>query len=93
MGIGDFNGDGEIDILWRYYGTGDYQGLNVIWYMNGEGIVDESVFSQITDTELEDRRDGRLQRGRADGHPVAVLRDGGLPGLNGIWYMNGRSIS
>jgi len=27
-GTGDFNGDGETDILWRYYGTSAYQGLN-----------------------------------------------------------------
>ena len=34
-GTGDFNGDGQTDILWRYYGTTAYQGLNDIWYMNG----------------------------------------------------------
>ena len=34
-GVGDFNGDGETDILWRYYGTGPAQGYNVLWYMNG----------------------------------------------------------
>jgi len=33
--IGDFNGDGKTDILWRYYGTGWAQGYNVLWYMNG----------------------------------------------------------
>ncbi|MCK7462051.1 MAG: VCBS repeat-containing protein [Sphingobacterium sp.] len=31
-GTGDFNGDQQTDILWRYYGAGSYQGLNVIWY-------------------------------------------------------------
>ena len=30
----DFNGDGQEDILWRYYGAGGYQGLNVAWLMN-----------------------------------------------------------
>ncbi len=30
----DFNGDGQEDILWRYYGGGAYQGLNVVWFMN-----------------------------------------------------------
>ena len=33
----DFNGDGQEDILWRYQGSGDYQGLNVIWLMNQTG--------------------------------------------------------
>ena len=48
-GTGDFNGDGQTDILWRYYGTGAYQGLNDIWYMNGTAFVSEEVFSLIPD--------------------------------------------
>ena len=31
-GTGDYNNDGNVDILWRYNGAG---GTNVIWYMNG----------------------------------------------------------
>lgn len=31
-GTGDYDGDGYVDILWRYNGGGGY---NVIWYMNG----------------------------------------------------------
>jgi hypothetical protein len=31
-GTGDYNNDGRVDILWRYYGAG---GSNVIWYMDG----------------------------------------------------------
>jgi hypothetical protein len=49
-GTGDFDADGNMDILWRYYGTGPYQGLNVIWYMNGTTFVSEEVFSQVLDT-------------------------------------------
>ena len=30
----DLNGDGQEDLLWRYYGGGAYQGLNLVWYMN-----------------------------------------------------------
>jgi hypothetical protein len=30
VGIGDFNGDGKSDILWR-----DSTGTEVIWFMNG----------------------------------------------------------
>jgi hypothetical protein len=34
----DFNGDGQEDILWRYYGSGGY---NYVWYMgtSGSGIA------------------------------------------------------
>ena len=38
-GADDFNGDGNTDILWRNYGSGELQGWNCIWYMNGEGIT------------------------------------------------------
>jgi hypothetical protein len=34
-GTGDFNGDGNVDILWRYYGSGGY---NCVWFMSG-GII------------------------------------------------------
>ena len=34
-GAGDFDGDANVDILWRNQGDGTYQGLNVIWYMTG----------------------------------------------------------
>jgi hypothetical protein len=30
----DFNGDGEEDLLWRYYGP---EGYNVVWYMGSSG--------------------------------------------------------
>lgn len=30
----DFNGDGQEDILWRYYGSG---GLNVVWFLGDAG--------------------------------------------------------
>jgi hypothetical protein len=32
MGTGDYNKDGNVDILWRYNGAAGY---NYIWYMNG----------------------------------------------------------
>ena len=79
-GTGDFNGDAKTDILWRYYGTGGYQGLNDIWFMDGTTFIGENVFSQIADTNWRIARDGGLQRGRRDRYPVAVLRDGRLPG-------------
>jgi hypothetical protein len=32
--IADFDGDGQEDILWRYQGSGAYQGWNVVWLLN-----------------------------------------------------------
>jgi hypothetical protein len=38
-GAGDFNMDGNTDILWRNYGVGQYSGWNCIWHMNGDAIL------------------------------------------------------
>jgi hypothetical protein len=54
-GTGDFNGDGQTDILWRNYGTGPNQGMNHIWLMNGSVVTGEVPFSQVL-VDLEDRR-------------------------------------
>ncbi len=87
-GTGDFNGDGETDILWRYYGTGAYQGLNVIWYMNDAQMMGETVFSQVLDTDWRIEGTGDFN---ADGETDILWRyygTGGYQGLNDIWFMN-----
>ncbi len=35
VGFGDFNSDGQSDLLWRNFGTGD----NTMWLMNGTTIA------------------------------------------------------
>ena len=79
-GTGDFDRDGDLDILWRYYGTGDYQGLNVLWYMNGTAFESETVFSQISDTSWEIAGTGDFDN---DGYVDILWRyygTGALPG-------------
>ncbi len=92
-GTGDFNGDLQTDILWRYYGTGPYQGLNDIWYMNGTTYLSENVFSAVTDTDWRivgtDDFNGDLQ--------IDILwrnyGTGPNQGLNVVWFMNGATLS
>ena len=91
-GTGDFNGDGQTDILWRYYGTGAYQGLNVIWYMNGDQQADETVFSQVLDTDWRIEGTGDFN---GDGQTDILWRyygTGDYQGLNDIWFMNGSTF-
>ena len=91
-GTGDFNGDGQTDILWRYYGAGDYQGLNDIWFMNSSTFISESVFSQIMDTAWQIGGTGDFNN---DGHIDILWRYYGTAayqGLNDIWYMNGTAF-
>jgi hypothetical protein len=87
-GTGDFNGDSETDILWRYYGTGAYQGLNVVWFMNDAVFTGESVFSQVLDTDWKIAGTGDFN---ADGETDILWRNHGTgpyQGLNVIWFMN-----
>jgi hypothetical protein len=91
-GTGDFDRDGDLDILWRYYGTGDYQGLNVLWYMNGTAFESETVFSQISDTSWEIAGTGDFNN---DGYVDILWRyygTGAYQGMNDIWYMNGTTF-
>ena len=45
-GTGDFNGDGNVDILWRHY----LYGGNAVWYMNGITTIGTENLNTITDT-------------------------------------------
>ena len=45
-GTGDYNSDGNIDILWRYNGAGGY---NVIWYMNGVAWSESAELLPVPD--------------------------------------------
>ncbi len=42
--IADFNGDDNLDLLWRYHGTGADQGKNAIWLMDNRGQFVRSEF-------------------------------------------------
>ena len=81
QGVGDFNGDGKADILWRHT-----SGLVGIWLMNGTSIV--GMGSGQRRAGPDDPRGRGLQRGRQGRHPVAAHS-----GLVDIWLMNGTAIS
>jgi hypothetical protein len=92
VGTGDFDGDSDTDILWRYYGTGTYQGLNVIWYMNGTSYT-EVVFSQVLDTNWKIAGAADFD---GDSDMDLLWRyhgTGAYQGLNLIWYMSGTSYA
>ena len=92
-GTGDFNNDGQTDILWRYYGAGPYQGLNDIWYMNGTTFLSESVFSQVIDTDWRIAGTGDFN---GDGQTDILWRNYGTgpnQGMNHIWLMNGSVVT
>ena len=92
-GIGDFDGDGRADLLWRYYATGAGSGTTIIWYMDGSTIIGQDRPYLISDTDW--RIDG-IGDFDGDGKADIVWRyygTGAGSGTTIIWYMDGATIT
>jgi hypothetical protein len=81
VGTGDFNADGNVDILWRDYSLG----YNVIWYMEGVTWIGNEWLPAVTDTNWKIEAIGDFD---GDGKVDILWRDYSL-GYNVIWYMEG----
>ena len=91
-GAGDFDGDGNTDILWRYYGVGQGQGTTIIWYMNGTTVTGQGYPVQVSDTDWRIDRTGDFN---GDGKTDILWRyygSGGGQGTAIIWCMDGANI-
>ena len=85
VGTGDFNQDGNIDILWRNYFSGD----NVIWNMKGTSHDNGITLEKQTDLNQRIVGTGDFN---GDGK-IDILWRNAATGTNSIWLMNGTSIS
>ena len=81
VGTGDFNRDGNVDILWRYNGPGGY---NVIWYMNGTNWAGTVDLSGVSDLNWQIVGTGDFN---LDGDVDILWRYNGTGGYNHVWYM------
>src|SRR6267378_1219906 len=85
QGIGDFDGDGRADILWRNLATGE----NNIYLMNGWTIASQGSLNVVTDQAWQVKGIGDFDGdGKAD-----ILWRNSRTGENGIWLMNGPTIA
>jgi hypothetical protein len=84
-GVGDFNGDGRPDILWRNSSTGE----NYVYFMNGVSIVNEGYLRTVADTSWEVKGIGDFD---GDGNADILWRNA-TSGENYAYLMNGVSIA
>ena len=83
VGVGDFNGNGQSDIVWRNANTGE----NVVWYMNGTTWT--GLFSYIaTVNPATGWNIAGVGDFTGDGKPDILWRNANT-GENVIWHMNG----
>jgi uncharacterized delta-60 repeat protein len=84
-GVGDFNGDGKADILWRNNASGQ----NYVYLMNGTAIASEGYIRTVADQNWKVAGVGDLD---GDGKVDIVWRNGAT-GENYLYLMNGTSIA
>ncbi|HOW86788.1 MAG TPA: carboxypeptidase regulatory-like domain-containing protein [Candidatus Aminicenantes bacterium] len=86
VGTGDFNKDGNVDILWRYNGAG---GRVRVWYMNNIAIVAGADLNAVPDLSWQIVGTGDFDK---DGNVDILWRYNGTGGRDRVWYMNGIAI-
>src|SRR5213078_403445 len=85
QGIGDFDGDGKADLLWRNTSTGE----NYIYLMNGLTIARPGSINSLSDQAWQVQGIGDF-----DGDVKAdILWRNAVTGENYIWLMNGLSTA
>lgn len=82
VGIADFNGDGQKDLLWQSNTTG----LLALWYLQGANVSSTTLTnpSTVSDTSWKVAGVGDFN---SDGHPD-IFWQNITSGLIGVWYMN-----
>jgi hypothetical protein len=83
-GIGDFDGDGKADVLWRNSSTGE----NYVYLMNGKDIAGEGYLRTVADLNWRVAGVGDLD---GDGKADIVWRNTST-GENYLYPMNGLAI-
>ncbi|MBF0458858.1 MAG: VCBS repeat-containing protein [Nitrospirae bacterium] len=84
VGVGDFNGDGNTDILWR----DTINGTNYVWLMNGTSYSSGLALPSLTGNTWIVSGVGDFDKdGKAD-----ILWRNISTGENVIWLMNGAAI-
>jgi len=81
---GDFNGDGNPDVVWRNTTTGE----NELWYLQNTTLVGAAVLPTVADTAWQIVAVADLN---ANGKPDLVWRNS-VTGYNVIWLLDGATF-
>lgn len=81
--LGDFNGNGTSDIVWRHAGSGQ----NAVWFMNIGSFQGAALFPAVIDLNWTI---GGTSDMTGDGQPDLIWRNN-TTGQNAGWRMNGTS--
>lgn len=81
-GTGDFNGDGNLDIIWRSYETGE----NTLWLMNGNQRLEAISLTAAPSLNWIIRGVGNFD---GDGRNDDLIWWNRLDGRNRVWLMDG----
>ena len=80
----DFDGDGFADIAWRNAADG----TNLVWYMDGDGLVQVATLPQVADLNWRMVGQGDFNR---DGYADLLWRNGDTGEMT-MWFMEGNTI-
>jgi hypothetical protein len=83
QGVGDFNGDGKIDILWRDTNTGALS----IWFTNGTAVTSGALVSTLPSKWSV----AQVGDYNGDGNCDILLLDNS--GNLAMWLMSGATLS
>jgi hypothetical protein len=91
QGVGDFDGDGKADILWR---NDDLGGIIYVWKMNGAAITSAAAVTGVGTVAGAGWEVKAIGDYNGDGlADVLWKNDTQLGGIVYVWLMNGSSIS
>ncbi|MGP1387511.1 MAG: beta strand repeat-containing protein, partial [Thainema sp.] len=82
-GIGDYDGDGQDDLVWRNSATGQ----NSVWFMNGTSRIATAALNPVTEAGWQLQGVGTFQANSARRDDLVWRNQ--VTGQNSIWIMNG----